>query len=72
MCLALGAMTVGCDEHECPTALLIESLDGGTVGFRTAAAMARAHGWRAYADARRRDLCPKHRTQARKRLTLIG
>lgn len=72
MSLLPGGMAVGCDEHECPTAMRVEALDGRDVDFRTAAVVARAHGWRAYADARRRDLCPKHRTQARKRLTLIG
>lgn len=33
---------------------------------------ARGAGWRAYVDGHRRDLCPGHRSAARRRLTLIA
>lgn len=66
----LGQVEVSCDEHGCLHVIGIKATDGPTT-FQGAASAARANRWCAYADARRRDLCPGHAVKARTRLTLV-
>lgn len=66
MLIRMDVLVVVCDEKPCPRALPL-----GQYGVDIAVDRARNSGWRAYASARRRDLCPDHRNEARRRMHLV-
>lgn len=77
--LSYRGYVIGCDEVQDVPAGWSACSEHIVIPLRSAAGMtteeaidnARQSGWRAYAHPRRRDLCPKHRAAARRRLTLI-